>query len=415
MQNKTNLQCDYVHPSKDDNANVIVAVTVSVGGILFLALVAAVAYGWRAYKKNTSIPSENRSLINQTEDETVVHPQAGLEVKRDEVIIKDEVLGRGGYGVVHKGRYYNTDVAVKKWNCSPDPNGIKKNFKKEVSILGSLKHDRIVSMIGYCAEYTEAEPPFIIMEFMGNGSVRDVLMEKFVQIPLKLQMLHDCAMGMNFLHKKDYFHMDLKAANLLVGDNLRVKVGDFGLSCKVDVDPNYTAAAGSNIFDYGSCGPLGTATKLGTYRWSAPERLQSGKCNGKSDVYSFGIVMWEIMVIKPCPQPTRREDLLYLPLGHITSSNTRDDREMVKEAVLRGERPGNLPNSVTPDIKVLMSECWDNEPNNRPKFKIILQRLEAIAKNNYSEDKEYHSLPMIAQVHNGKEKTFARLSLKEDN
>jgi hypothetical protein len=88
MQNKTNLQCDYVHPSKDDNANVIVAVTVSVGGILFLALVAAVAYGWRAYKKNTSIPSENRSLINQTEDETVVHPQAGLEVKRDEVIIK---------------------------------------------------------------------------------------------------------------------------------------------------------------------------------------------------------------------------------------------------------------------------------------------------------------------------------------
>jgi serine/threonine protein kinase len=146
---------------------------------------------------------------------------------------------------VHKGRYYNTDVAVKKWT---DPNDTK-NFEKEISIHGSLKYDRIVSIVGYC---TEPEMPFIIMEFMGNGSVRDVLAEKFVQMPSKLQMLHDCAMGMNFLHKKDYFHMDLKAANLLVGDNLRVKVGDFGLSCKVDVDPNYTATAGQ-LFQYGVC------------------------------------------------------------------------------------------------------------------------------------------------------------------
>jgi hypothetical protein len=121
--------------------------------------------------------------------------------------------------------------------------------------------------------------------------------------------------------------------------------------------------------------------------------------------------MWEVMVLRPAKQG----DPLPVPLDHIKASMPGDDLEEVKKAVIRGDRPRNLPNSVTPDIKVLMSECWDKEPNNRPKFKIILQRLEAIAKNNYSEDKEYHSLPMIAQVHNGKEKTFARLSLKEDN
>ena len=161
---------------------------------------------------------------------------------------------------------------------------------------------------------------------------------------------------MKFLHRKKFLHMDLKAANLLVDDKYRVKVGDFGLAHRMEVDADYTAASGqfsvysakiverincipiynldaglSSSYD-GSCGrSVGDCTRFASVAWSAPERLNGSTFSKRSDVYSFGVVMWEFMVvIKPCKKPRKGEpDPLPRPFDDIRHSDTRQEQSKV--------------------------------------------------------------------------------------
>jgi len=128
------------------------------------------------------------------------------------------------------------------------------------------------------------KPPVfcIITEYLAGGSLGKFLHHQQPDIlphKLVLKLALDIARGMQYLHSQGILHRDLKSENLLLGEDMCVKVADFGISCLES-----------------QCGSAKGFT--GTYRWMAPEMIKEKHHTKKVDVYSFGIVLWELLTGK---------------------------------------------------------------------------------------------------------------------
>lgn len=119
---------------------------------------------------------------------------------------------------------------------------------------------------------------YIVTEFVPGGDLRHLLKDeiKDVSWKLRIKMALDTATAMTYLHSKNVVHRDLKSHNLLVDENNRIKICDFGFSRKVgDAEE-----------------PM---TLCGTDEWMAPEVMLGEKYDAKADVFSFGMVLTELI------------------------------------------------------------------------------------------------------------------------
>ncbi|KAF8011611.1 hypothetical protein BT93_J2023 [Corymbia citriodora subsp. variegata] len=195
------------------------------------------------------------------------------------------VIGEGGFGKVYLGRLGDgTQVAVKM--LSPSSKQGYKEFHTEAQLLMLIHHRNLVSLIGYCEEF---ENLALIYEFMSNGNVRQHLSAHNPNVlswSQRLQIAIDAAQGLEYLHngcKPPIIHRDLKTANILLDENLRAKICDFGLS------KAFVTEQDSHI----STRPAGTPGYLD------PEFHMFGHLSQKSDIYSFGIVLLELITGQP--------------------------------------------------------------------------------------------------------------------
>eukprot|EP00005_Dracoamoeba_jomungandri_P005353 CAMPEP_0174254562 /NCGR_PEP_ID=MMETSP0439-20130205/3882_1 /TAXON_ID=0 /ORGANISM="Stereomyxa ramosa, Strain Chinc5" /LENGTH=654 /DNA_ID=CAMNT_0015336225 /DNA_START=52 /DNA_END=2013 /DNA_ORIENTATION=+ len=248
------------------------------------------------------------------------------EIDYSELEIEKEIA-RGSFGVVEKGTFRGTEVAVKtliQQKLSPEQ---MVEFSAEINMLKKLHHPNVVLLIGVCTK-----PPHLalVTEFM-TGSMWNLLHDRSVNLlfKTKIKLINDTAKGMNYLHlfKPAVLHRDLKSANLLVDQHFNVKIADFGLArMKAQM----------------------MTGNLGTCQYMAPEVISSENYTEKADIYSFAIVIWEVLTRKP---PYEGMQPMQIAFG----------------TVHKGLRPP-IPNNQDPQLVGLMIQCWDTNPAQRPSF-----------------------------------------------
>ncbi|KAJ1266148.1 hypothetical protein BS78_08G128700 [Paspalum vaginatum] len=276
----------------------------------------------------------------------------GLQIIRNGDLEELRELGSGTFGTVYYGKWRGTDVAIKriKKSCfagrSSEQEKLTNDFWREAQILSKLHHPNVVAFYGVVPDGTGGTLA-TVTEFMVNGSLRNVLLRKdrMLDRRRKLTIAMDAAFGMEYLHSKSIVHFDLKCDNLLVNfrDPQRpiCKVGDFGLS---RIKRNTLVSGGVR----------------GTLPWMAPELLNgsSSRVSEKVDVFSFGIVLWEIL--------TGDEPYANMHCGAIIGG------------IVNNTLRPPIPENCDPDWRKLMEQCWSANPDARPSFTEVTDRLRAM-------------------------------------
>ncbi|KAM0912586.1 hypothetical protein ACQ4PT_012704 [Festuca glaucescens] len=190
-------------------------------------------------------------------------------------------IGAGAFGSVFKGQFSdNTVVAVKKLE------GLRqgeKQFRAEVSTLGTIQHVNLIRMLGFCSD-GGADRKLLVYEYMPNGSLDHHLFRKTFYVlswQVRYQVGIGVAKGLAYLHERCrdcIIHCDVKPENILLDAAFAPKVADFGLAKLVGRDFSRVIT-----------------TMRGTIGYLAPEWISGEAITAKADVFSYGMMLFEIV------------------------------------------------------------------------------------------------------------------------
>ncbi|XP_066025260.1 fibroblast growth factor receptor 3 [Pocillopora verrucosa] len=289
-----------------------------------------------------------------------LHPGTrSWEVERENVTF-EKIIGKGAFGQVAQGKASNLrgrketiTVAIKmlKGNATDIE---RKDLLSELEVLKKLRpHPHVIKLQG-CV--TESDPLLVLIEYVPYGDLLGYLRKSRhlednyfkdpdikPQTSLTSQQLMkfswQVADGMHYLSSKNIIHRDLAARNVLVGEQERCKVTDFGMARDVCQE---------NIYEKKSKGRL-------PVKWTACEALLYGRYTTKSDVWSFGIVLYEIFTIGGSPYP-------------------KIDGRKMADLLTQGYRMPK-PRHVDDTLYKIMQDCWQENPDDRPIFENLRNDL----------------------------------------
>ncbi|XP_019417270.1 PREDICTED: receptor-like kinase TMK4 [Lupinus angustifolius] len=266
---------------------------------------------------------------------------------------ENNILGRGGFGVVYKGELHDgTKIAVKKMESVAMGSKKMNEFQAEIAVLTKVRHRHLVALLGYCINGNEG---LLVYEYMPQGTLTQHLFEWHENgcAPLtwkqRVAIALDVARGVEYLHslaQQSFIHRDLKPSNILLGDDMRAKVADFGLV--------------RNAPD----GKYSVETRLaGTFGYLAPEYAATGRVTTKVDVYAFGVVLMELITGRKALDDTVPDER-----SHLVSWFRRVliNKENIPKAIDQTLNPDEETMESIYKVAELAGHCTAREPYQRP-------------------------------------------------
>lgn len=225
-----------------------------------------------------------------------------------------------------------------------------KRFKAEAHSAAALNHPNVMHVYDSGDATVDEGPPlpFLVMEFVGGGSLRAVLDSGPPFSPSQALVVGlDAARGLEYAHQHGFVHRDIKPANLLFGEEGRLRIADFGLA-RALAEATWTEPEG---------------VLLGTAKYSAPEQALGKAVDGRSDVYSLALVLVEAVTGEV---PFARDSIQ----GTLLARTERDlevPRSLGRLAPVL-ERAGRLDPDLRPDAgELVIAFLAASEDMDRPK------------------------------------------------
>ncbi|XP_035452676.1 activin receptor type-1C isoform X3 [Spodoptera frugiperda] len=344
-------------------------------GLMVLGVCAAISFWWakRSHGPNKPSPypidelgSEARHpmipTIRDMIELTTSGSGSGLPLLVQRSIARQiqlvDIIGKGRFGEVWRGRWRGENVAVKIFSSREESSWFR---EAEIYQTVMLRHENILGFIAADNKdngtWTQL---WLITDYHENGSLFDFLSARTIDSMTLVKMSLSIATGLAHLHmdivgtkgKPAIAHRDLKSKNILVKSNLTCVIGDLGLAVRHNV--------ASDSVD------VPTTNRVGTKRYMAPEVLDETMDTRqfdpykRSDVYSFGLVLWEM---------ARRCGVMpdeYQPPYYDCVPPDPALEDMRRVVCIEKRRP-NVPNRwhsdhVLSSISKVMKECWYQNP-----------------------------------------------------
>ncbi len=241
-----------------------------------------------------------------------------------------EIIARGGMATVYlaKDLRLAREVAVKiiHPHLSEDP-VFRDKFFREARMLAKVSHANLVNIFDQGDDNGNA---FIVLELVQGITLRDAIKDLgALHTTQVLQVSKAMLSALAQAHSSGVVHRDLKPENVLLSDDGRIKVTDFGLARELSANTD-------------------TGSLVGTVAYLAPEVIRRGKAETPSDIYSFGIMLFEMLTGK---QPFRGDDAIQIAFMHTS--------ERVPSAK-------TLNQNADSALDKLMLWCTEPNPENRP-------------------------------------------------
>ncbi|KAJ3158724.1 Serine/threonine-protein kinase 25 [Geranomyces michiganensis] len=260
-------------------------------------------------------------------------PSVLSEAVGESIFLKLERIGKGSFGEVYKGQNRRTKeiVAIKVLDLDTDDDEIT-DVQKEIKMLSHCDSEYITR---YHGSYLNDTKLWVIMDYAAGGSMRSILKsgpidEKYIAV-----IAREVLYALVYLHKfAAIIHRDIKAANILLTEDGKVKLCDFGVAGQITM-----SVLRRNSF-------------VGTPYWMAPEIIKRAQYDYKADIWSLGITIIELATGNP-------------PFAD------QDPRKAI--FLIPRTRPARLEGKFSAALKEFLALCLKEEPEERPSADELLR------------------------------------------
>ncbi|KAK1432977.1 hypothetical protein QVD17_09880 [Tagetes erecta] len=343
-----------------------VGLVLFVVGLVILLIVLSIGVWWcfrciQLRMTTTTTPPTDMEMSTSIEPGRTFTFQE-LEVATNSFGPENE-LGSGGFGVVYKGRLSNgTLVAVKRVHTAHNtPSHGLKEFEVELKFLIKIRHRNIVSFLGYCIHL---EHRLLVLEYVPNGTLTQHLFppngnDSLLTWKQRVRIALDVALGLEYLHNgilmsAQFIHRDIQPNNILLDDQMRAKVANFGL-----------------VLITRKINPVYVSRFARTVGYTSPEYAKSGKVTTKLDVYAFGIILLELLTGRRAIDESVSRHKIHLGLW------LQDPQEVIPVDTKIDQSDEKVRQSVIA-VSDLAVQCINLDLDNRPEMQDVVHVLSKI-------------------------------------